>query len=672
MSASPPSRPVLDIAALVNDIQTHGLVVVAGAGLSMSPPSSLPGWTAINRVFLDNLALLLARHTEGQTGYDVANFIVDRAETVGVASPDFQAQFAEEALGAHYFELFKPLDIGTWNPAHAAIAALASTGLLRAVVTTNFDRLTELAMTAAGARPVVYASPSEFEALAGALAREGGTEVPVIKVHGSVERRETLVDTLRQRVQGRPAVLETTLAGLFSKHAVLIVGFSGADLGYDPHYLGLRKGAKQCPSLTVIQRPGEEPKPGLVDLVEVGEDRARWAEGELPGCLVSVVRALKSPARLVTSEYDVEMDYPGLRQEALRSVVASTWASSISPVQATVVLASIARAAGSEDAAFRLLTGTMPFHLRAGLHADPALTRQVTMMGGILTEACHVDGSLSGKRFAGDAALTLLTAKELKRDAETLAWIALGYGLCGCTTESDSTALAALKESRDTFTPPLRSDVICLLARIWALSERWSPAYVETLRQTYQLMTDWGDEPRRARVGGHLARFLIEMGQIEEATEVLIDSQRVVVRLQLAVLANEILVVIGRLHLAEKRLNEAFQALNSACGHFQKSGQNLRLMEALLPLGEAAALLGDQEVLQRVSAGFDDLLPLVPGMALPQTSSRVRLLCAAGAFDLARNSVANLRALGESWNEIIWIPELADRLDSAIAAASRR
>ena len=672
MSASPPSQNDLDLAALVRDIQTHGLVIVAGAGLSMGPPSSLPGWTAINRAFLENLALLLARHTEGQAGFEVANFIVERLETAGVALPDFQAQLAEESLGAHYFELFRTLDIETWNPAHAAIAALASTGLLKAVVTTNFDRLIELAMTSAGARPAVYASPSEFEALAPALAGASGTDVPIIKVHGSVNRPDTLVDTLRQRVQGRPASLEAALTGLFSKHTVLVVGFSGADLGYDPHYLGLRKGAEGSPSFTVIRRPGEEPKPALLALVEAGGDHARMVEGELPGCLVSLVRLLNPSASLVTSGYDVEMEYPGLRQVSLPSAVASTGATGIRPVQATVVLASIARAAGSEDAAFRLLAGTMPFHLRAGLHADPALTRQITMMGGILTEACHVDSSLSGKRFAGDAALTLLTAKELKRDAETLAWIALGYGLCGCTPESDGSALAALKESTETFTPPLRADVICILARIWSLSERWSSAHLETLRQTYQLMIDWGDEPRRARVGGHLARFLIESGHIEEATEVLIDCQRVVVELQLAVPANELLVVIGRLHLAEKRFNEAFQALNSACGHFQKSGQNLRLMEALLPLGESAALLGNQEVLQRVSAGFDDLLPLVPGMALPQSASRVRLLCAAGAFDLARNAVAKLRALGESWKEIIWIPELASHLDSVIASASRR
>jgi hypothetical protein len=37
------------------------------------------------------------------------------------------------------------------------------------------------------------------------------------------------------------------------------------------------------------------------------------------------------------------------------------------------------------------------------------------------------------------------------------------------------------------------------------------------LRQTYQLMFDWGDELRRARVGAMYARFLVQMGQLDEA-----------------------------------------------------------------------------------------------------------------------------------------------------------
>jgi hypothetical protein len=83
-------RPAFDAVAVARDATAHGLVVVAGAGLSMGPPSSLPNWTAINNAFLENLALRLAAHTGGEVGYDVAEFVLERRETVDVAQPDYR------------------------------------------------------------------------------------------------------------------------------------------------------------------------------------------------------------------------------------------------------------------------------------------------------------------------------------------------------------------------------------------------------------------------------------------------------------------------------------------------------------------------------------------------------------------------------------------------------
>jgi len=115
-------RPSFDSAAVARDVRIHGLVLVAGAGLSMGPPSSLPGWTTINDAFLENLAMCLALHTDGDVGYDVLELVRDRRETAAAAQPDLQAQLAEESLGEHYFALFEPLDIETWNDGHAAVA----------------------------------------------------------------------------------------------------------------------------------------------------------------------------------------------------------------------------------------------------------------------------------------------------------------------------------------------------------------------------------------------------------------------------------------------------------------------------------------------------------------------------------------------------------------------
>src|SRR4249920_2591926 len=78
-------------------------------------------------------------------------------------------------------------------------------------------------------------------------------------------------------------------------------------------------------------------------------------------------------------------------------------------------------------------------------------------------------------------------------------------------------------------------------------------SYVEALRQTYDLMFEWGDEPRRARVGAMLARFLVEAGQLEAAAAILVDCQRVARRLNLAITGNDFIAPGGRLYLAEGR-----------------------------------------------------------------------------------------------------------------------
>ena len=137
--------PSFDAEALAREARAHGLVVLAGAGVSMGPPSSLPGWTAINNAFVETLAFTIAQHTDGEVGYDIGEFVAARRDEAGVAAPDLQAQFAEESLGDAYFGLFQPLDIAAWNESSAAIAAIARSGVLRAVITTNFDRLIELA-----------------------------------------------------------------------------------------------------------------------------------------------------------------------------------------------------------------------------------------------------------------------------------------------------------------------------------------------------------------------------------------------------------------------------------------------------------------------------------------------------------------------------------------------
>ncbi len=662
-----------DADALARAAREHGLVLLVGAGLSMGPPSSLPGWTAINDAFLDNLAMRLADHTDGQTGYDVLQLVQERRDSAAAAQPDLQAQLAEESLGERYFAIFEPLDIGTWNDGHAAVAALAHTGYLRAVVTTNFDRLIELALVAAGVEAAVYCSPADFEGLTRhPVGRPEKSVVPVIKVHGSVGQASTMVDTLRQRVLGRPEALEAALLRLFEQHAVLVLGFSGADLAYDPHYLSLRRGAAGSPSFTVINREGGKPTNAMTELVDSAGPHARFVDGIVPDCLLSLASALGDDGPIVRPPFDTEMEFPGMRALTLPAAVDRAWGASLSPVRAAVVLASIADAAGSSDAAFRLLTTAMPYHVKAKLQDDPAMPRHLSMIAATLIDAAHVVDDLGGDRFHGrTAALTVLSASVNGKplmDAESLALRALALALVGEAPQADRVAVAALAATREELPPTVRADTICTLARAWTLDERWLPGYTEALRETYDLMLEWGDEPRRARVGALYARFLGQSGQLDEAAAILLDCQPVAQRLNLPAVANELIATGGRLRLWQGRYDKALSALDSVCRHSADGQHALRLAETLLPLAEAAAAAGNGDAMVQAFADLDTLLPLVPGMALPYAASRVRVLCRIGELELARSVVRDLVTFGERWDHP-WVPALAERLDQQIAVA---
>jgi hypothetical protein len=303
--------------------------------------------------------------------------------------------------------------------------------------------------------------------------------------------------------------------------------------------------------------------------------------------------------------------------------------------------------------------------------ADPAMPEHVGMIGAILIEAGHVDAQLSEGSFDGGlAALDVLSIKEVRLTTDSLAQAALANALVGNVIQSDAMGLTALRESREKFKPTVRCDTICALARSWTIHERWEPPQVEALRQAFQLMHIWGDEPRKARVGALLGRFLITRGELDEARRVLVDCEGIVNRLNLAVIGNDIQAAVGRLYLAEGRVDKALRALTSACTQQEKSQHLLRLAENLLPLGEAAFAVGDADTFQRSQKAFDSLLPLMPGMELPWTASQVRMACSLGAWDDARKLVTRLRDVQGQWDMHPWAGALADRLDDAIARSA--
>src|SRR5262245_20324352 len=131
--------------ALDSFARQGNVVVMAGAGVSAGKPSSLPGWKPLNASIIQVLSQRLESALDRTNWLTDAVSLVDAARSADRFPPEYQAQLIEEMCGERYFRGLQALDIDVINASHEGIAALADAGCIKAVVTTNFDRLIEYA-----------------------------------------------------------------------------------------------------------------------------------------------------------------------------------------------------------------------------------------------------------------------------------------------------------------------------------------------------------------------------------------------------------------------------------------------------------------------------------------------------------------------------------------------
>lgn len=168
-------------------------------------------------------------HLQGQeTGGDPAAWFHERYG----AEPTYSALLAELAaepaernrLLRVYFEPTEDeREEGLKVPtgAHRAIADLVQAGYVRVIVTTNFDRLVELALEDAGVVPTTLATP---DAVQGALPL-AHTNCTIVKVHG---------DYVDARIRNTPDELahydesiDRLLDRIFDEYGLVVCGWSG-------------------------------------------------------------------------------------------------------------------------------------------------------------------------------------------------------------------------------------------------------------------------------------------------------------------------------------------------------------------------------------------------------------------------------------------------------------
>jgi NAD-dependent SIR2 family protein deacetylase len=513
---------------------TERIVAFAGAGASAIPPSRIPGWTAFNDLLLESLCERLAAYSRNRQPTDemLATFRARRDGSQFFA-PDFQAQLIEEEVGADYFGVWKSIATQAYGPVHAGLAELAERGRLAAIITPNFDQLFERALEARGQPFRVFHDRAAFEALPSYLA-ESQSAVPIIKIHGSLADVGSLVDTLRQRVAGRPPELNAALQTLLQRHPWMFLGFSGADFNYDRNYLGVRDAAPSAVGFTFVARDGAAIEPGVAELVAAyGDEKADVVRGDLR---TWVADTFGLPAWADPNPSDAGAGPP------VKARIVE-WVEQLGPMAVVNILCSMLKSSGMDADAFWLLRKTWKSYRDSKDADNPSYARyhynfgmslfDAGLMANPLTLAPDMSNLIEWKRHADQDAYQFLgraygSNKLLAPGAYLGATMALrgnvGHGMQLLAEVTD----AAIQRRE----PLEYCDVAIASAVVYDIVQFFRPP-IEQFRGCLERLEAAGDEPRRATICALLGRFLTYAQQYDEAGSFLNEADRIAERLDL-------------------------------------------------------------------------------------------------------------------------------------------
>jgi hypothetical protein len=140
----------------------------------------------------------------------------------------------EEIMESYYlvlrenlFKLFQLLEAGSPNANHKALAKLAKTGRLRAILTTNFDIFIERALRDEDVAFKVVVTHEDFAQ----YLRQGCKEFAVLKIHGTIDQPDTIVAVANHYKAGKgfSGSKAVVVAELLRQCPTLFVGYSGWD-----------------------------------------------------------------------------------------------------------------------------------------------------------------------------------------------------------------------------------------------------------------------------------------------------------------------------------------------------------------------------------------------------------------------------------------------------------
>lgn len=221
---------------LINALRERNLVVFGGAGYSVDQPSCLPTFDQLRTLILG------AFHGQLEAGPIDADAVREAIDILRSA-PMLPEDFFQILADSYNLTNLHPRDSFTndfcqvfnkpyFNSNHLVIARLAKRGLLRYIITTNFDVCFENALKSVGLKEgqgfYVYRKYEDYSS----FNRTNGSSdrsIHIFKLHGSADEIESIRITHRHVRAGLHPDVKQAIAKVLEHRVLFIAGYSGRD-----------------------------------------------------------------------------------------------------------------------------------------------------------------------------------------------------------------------------------------------------------------------------------------------------------------------------------------------------------------------------------------------------------------------------------------------------------
>jgi tetratricopeptide (TPR) repeat protein len=446
-----------------------------------------------------------------------------------------------------------------------------------------------------------------------------------------------MVDTLRQRLRGRGPALQSALDRLLREHYWVYCGFSGADLDFDPDYLGLRAAAEESPGFTFVHLPGSTPRPSVQALRKRYGEKGQFVGATLSAWFGGLLDALGVEP---PPPPPVELDDP--RNQVVRAVQA--WAQGLHAMEAINVLSALLEASGQEWVALWLLHRTWESARLPRDTSGPAYSRFLFNYGRLAL--------VSGETRYEE------TPQNFLRSREDLPEANLGAALFFTYVGNVEYTRSFLREAAgcvdaDNPPPSFAGDFALAFSQyadIYGEQER----ALQYISWALEIVTTDGDLPRQGRLRAAAALIWARGEQGDRAAEECDLAERVAGRLGDEVLRGQVLLARGVM-LVDRQgsLSRATEHFRQAAEIFEAYHRVPLLLPTYLEWTKAAWLTGDEEAVKAAHGRAFALLQYLPVYQVRFHYVIGRLYALSQSFADARKSLLVARDVaidgGNNW-----------------------